>query len=93
MGTAFASGKWALALCDRCGQTYKLKELKVETVRGRPTSIKTCPVCWDADHPQNRLGETPVNDPQALRDPRPDTGKDASRELTGMDALNEFLQG
>jgi hypothetical protein len=29
------------------------------------------------------LGETPVIDPQALRNPRPDTAQDASRELTG----------
>lgn len=93
MGAAFASGKYALGTCDRCGQTYKLKQLKVETVRGRPTGIKACPVCWDLDHPQNRLGETPVSDPQALRDPRPDTGRDASRELTGMAELEQFLQG
>lgn len=79
----YTSGKYALGLCDYCAQEFKLKQLRVETVRGRPTGIKACPTCWSEDHPQNRLGETPVDDPQALRDPRPDSGLTASRELTG----------
>jgi hypothetical protein len=41
--------------------------------KGRDTNIKACSECWDGDHPQLKLGEFPVNDPQALRDPRPDT--------------------
>ena len=31
-----------------------------------------CPECWDPDHPQLQLGMYPVDDPQGLRDPRPD---------------------
>jgi len=31
-----------------------------------------CPTCWDPDHPQLQLGMYPVEDPQALRNPRPD---------------------
>jgi len=36
------------------------------------THIKACPECWNPDQPQNRLGEFPVSDPQAIRNPRPD---------------------
>jgi len=32
-----------------------------------------CPSCWDPDQPQLQLGMYPVDDPQGLRDPRPDT--------------------
>jgi len=71
----FASGKKAKGVCDVCGFTYKLRELKTTTVKGRVTNIKACPECWDEDHPQLRLGEFPVHDPQALRDPRPDFGQ------------------
>ena len=31
-----------------------------------------CPTCWDPDQPQLQLGMYPVDDPQGLRDPRPD---------------------
>ena len=34
--------------------------------------MKACPECWNPDQPQLRLGEFPVDDPQAIRDPRPD---------------------
>ena len=82
MGTKFANGKKALALCDRCGLTYLLRKLRKETLKGRVTNVKVCNACWDSDHPQLRLGEFPVDDPQALRDARPDIGVDDSRELT-----------
>jgi hypothetical protein len=72
MGNKFASSKNALALCDVCGFQYKLRELKNLFVKGRDTNIKACPECWDPDHPQLKLGEFPVDDPQAIRNPRPD---------------------
>ena len=73
MANQFASDKIAIAYCDVCGWQYKLKELKSLIVKDRDTNIKACPECWDEDQPQNRLGEFPVNDPQAVRGPRPDT--------------------
>ena len=84
MSSKFASSKQAIAICDRCGQTFKLKKLKVERVRGRETNVKVCPSCFDPDHPQNKLGEVRVTDPQAIRNPRPDTslgtsGRSSSR--------------
>ena len=72
MPNQFASGKYAIAECDRCAQRYKLKELKTQTVKTKPYKIKVCPSCWDPDHPQLQLGMYPVNDPQAVREPRPD---------------------
>ncbi len=36
-------------------------------------SLLICPECWDPDQPQLMLGTFPVDDPQALRNPRKDT--------------------
>lgn len=73
MPTKYASAKNSIAECDRCGQRYKLSQLKKLTIKTKQVSIKVCPECWDPDHPQLQLGMYPVNDPQAVREPRPDT--------------------
>jgi hypothetical protein len=73
MGNRFASGKIAIAECDRCGQQYKLKQLKTEIIKQRKYQLLVCPECWDPDQPQLMLGTFPVDDPQALRNPRRDT--------------------
>ena len=73
MANRFASGKRAIASCDRCGQQYKLKELKTEIIKQRKYDLLVCPACWDPDQPQLMLGTFPVDDPQALRNPRRDT--------------------
>jgi len=78
----YASGKIALASCDRCGRTYALRDLRKEVVKGNITNVKVCLSCFDYDHPQLHLGKYPVNDPQALREPRQDSGLDDSRTLT-----------
>ena len=88
MATPFASGKYAIAECDRCGQRYKLKQLKVEVIKTKLYQLKVCEACWDPDQPQLQLGMYPVNDPQALYQPRPDTtyvtaGLNVSGNLTG----------
>ena len=72
MSTRFASSQKVNALCDVCGFQYKLRELRNLFVKGRDTNIKACRECWSPDQPQLRLGEFPVDDPQAIRDPRPD---------------------
>ena len=72
MGNRFASGKNAIAQCDRCDQRFMLKVLKKEIIKGRNFDLLVCPQCWDPDHPQLHLGEFPVDDPQGLRNPRPD---------------------
>jgi hypothetical protein len=81
MGTQFASGKHAIAMCDRCGAQFKLKELKYEVVKQRRTNLLVCPSCWNPDHPQLMLGTFPVYDPQAIRDARRDNTYDQSRDI------------
>jgi hypothetical protein len=72
MSNRFASGKNAIAECDRCGQRYKLKILRREIIKTKNYELLVCPECWDPDHPQLQLGMYPVDDPQGLRNPRPD---------------------
>jgi len=72
VGNRYASGKNAIAECDRCGQRFKLKILKAEIIKTKEYNLMVCPACWDPDHPQLQLGMFPVDDPQALRNPRPD---------------------
>lgn len=73
MGNRFASGKYSIAMCDRCGQQYKLKKLRMEVIKTKLYQLKVCDECWDPDHPQLLLGMFPVDDPQAVRQPRKDT--------------------
>jgi hypothetical protein len=86
MPNRFASGKYAIAECDRCAQRYKLKELRTQTVKTKPFKVKVCPSCWDPDHPQLQLGMYPVNDPQAVREPRPDVSYTVSGQ-SGLQIL------
>ena len=72
MGNRFASGKNSIAECDRCGFRFKLTTLRKEVVKTKVYDLKVCPQCWDPDQPQLQLGMYPVDDPQGIRDPRPD---------------------
>tara|TARA_R110002126_G_scaffold86958_2_gene209726 strand:- start:537 stop:902 length:366 start_codon:yes stop_codon:yes gene_type:complete len=85
VGNRFASARIAIAMCDVCGFQYKLKVLKDLVVKGRNTNIKACPECWNPDQPQLRLGEFPVEDPQAIRDPRPDRSLGVSGDYSSRD--------
>ena len=87
MPNQFASGKWAISQCDRCNFRYKLKDLRTQTVKTKPYKIKVCKTCYDPDHPQLQLGMYPVNDPQAVREPRPDV----SYLMSGTSGLQELL--
>lgn len=73
MGNRFASGKYSIAQCDRCGQRFKLKMLRKEVIKTKVYDLLVCQECWDPDHPQLQLGMYPVDDPQAVRNPRRDT--------------------
>lgn len=72
MGNRYASAKHALGICDCCGFRAGLISLREVFVRGKGTGKLYCVTCWDSDHPQNFQGMRPINDPQALRNPRPD---------------------
>lgn len=73
MANRFASGKNAIAICDRCGFRFKLTRLRKEIVKTKTYNAMVCDQCWDPDQPQLQLGMYPVDDPQALRNPRRDT--------------------
>ena len=81
MPNRFSSGKYAIAECDRCGQRYKLKELKKLVIKTKTVNLLVCPECWEPDQPQLSLGLYPVDDPQAVRNPRPDV----SYQVSGLD--------
>lgn len=73
MPTKFASGKHAIAQCDRCNFRYPLKQLRELVIKTKNVNLLVCPTCWDPDQPQLQLGLYPVNDPQAIRNPRTDS--------------------
>ena len=85
--SSYAVGKRAIGDCDRCAFQFPLHELRKETVNQFQTNFKVCPECWDPDQPQNQLGRWPFEDPQALRDPRPDLGLAESRSLSGFNPV------
>ena len=89
MGNRFASGKYSIAMCDRCGQRYKLKELKKEIIKTKRYDLKVCPECWDPDQPQLQLGMYPVDDPQAVMEPR----NDSTYVTAGVNGLQDNQSG
>ena len=70
---AYATGKKAKAICDRCGFRYRLHQLKKEW-----NGLKTCPTCFEQKHPQLEPHTSP-SDAQALFQPRPDTDKEVGQ--------------
>lgn len=88
MGNRFASGKNSIAMCDRCGQQFKLTALRKEIQKTKIYNLLVCAACFDPDQPQLLLGMYPVDDPQAVRNPRKDTtyvtaGVNSIGSLTG----------
>ena len=73
MASKYSSGKFAIAQCDRCNFRFKLSQLKRLVIKTKNVNILVCQDCWEPDQPQLQLGMYPVNDPQAVREPRPDT--------------------
>ena len=89
MPIKYASAKNSIAQCDRCGFRYKLKQLKRLVIKTKNVNILVCPECWEPDQPQLSLGLYPVNDPQAVRNPRPDS---PSSYQSGLDGLQTIIQ-
>ena len=73
MSNRFASGKNSIAICDRCGFQFKLTALRKEIIKTKVYNLLVCDECWDPDQPQLQLGMYPVDDPQAVREPRRDS--------------------
>lgn len=84
MANRFANGAKAFGYCDYCNFRFPLKKLKNEVVKTKQTQIRACPQCWSMDHPQLQLGMYEVSDPQAIRDPRPDTNTWYQSGTTGL---------
>ena len=87
MGNRFASGRIAIAMCDRCGFQYQLKQLQTIVIKTKNVNLLVCPECWEPDQPQLSLGMYPVDDPQALRNPRRDNSY-IEAGLTGLQLEN-----
>jgi hypothetical protein len=88
MGNRFSSGKNSIAECDRCGFRFKLTALRKEVIKTKTYNLLVCASCWDPDQPQLQLGMYPVDDPQGVRDPRPDV----SYQVSGL-GVDGYLGG
>lgn len=73
----YASGKYALAICDICGLKCDYLDLRIVIRDGKSTGLQSCKECVDKSQPK-----TPKHtaDAQALRRPRPENW-DASRRI------------
>jgi hypothetical protein len=76
-------------MCDRCGQKFKLTALKKEVKKTKTYNLLVCAACFDPDHPQLQLGMYPVDDPQAVREPR----KDQTYLTSGLTADGTLGEG
>jgi hypothetical protein len=93
MPSKYSSGKNAIAQCDRCNFRYKLKQLKRLVIKTKNVNILVCPECWEPDQPQLSLGLYPVNDPQAVRNPRPDSPSYYQSGLNGLQITEQTGTG
>lgn len=72
---AYASGNKAWGISDRSGRRYRLRDMKVEW-----TGAKVGPDEFDPKQPQ-LFPPKAYPDPQALRNPRPETNLEEQRAL------------
>lgn len=80
---SYARGSKAFGFCDKTAFRYPLKDLVWEIRNGRRTGFRVGKDVVDPDQPQNFIGRIKINDPQALKDPRPDTSKTEGNALWG----------
>lgn len=76
---SYAEGKYAFGYCDRTGFRYPKKDLVPQIVNQRKTGLLVGRDVVDPDQPQLQLGRVRTDDPQALRNPRPDQSLEESR--------------
>ena len=89
---SYAKGKYAFGFCDKTGFRYPLKDLVPEYNNGVKTGFLVGRDVVDPDQPQNFLGRIKINDPQSLRNPRPDISQKASRGLFGWNPVGNPAQ-
>ena len=82
---AYATGKHALGICDRCGWQCEYLEMKKEW-----NGLKVCQECYESKQPQL----TPVipKDAEALFEPRPEVGLPRS-QLGRVTTTNQSAAG
>jgi len=68
----YAKGKYAFGVCDRTGLRYPIGDLVYEFTNGKRNGLRVGRDVADKDHPQNFLGKIKSDDPQSLKDARPD---------------------
>ena len=78
----FAKGSYAYGISDRSGFRYRLKDMRKEW-----NGLLVGKDVLDKDQPQLQLGRLRLNDPQALKNPRPQTDLEASRGLSGFNPI------
>ena len=84
---SYAKAKHAFGFCDKTGFRCPLKDLVPEYNNGVKTGFLVGRDVVDPDQPQNFLGRIKINDPQSLRNPRPDRSLIESRALYGFDPV------
>ena len=72
---AYAAGKYAIAICDRCGFEKKYSKLINEW-----TGFMVCSECYEPKSPQLMMPRS-VADPEALKNPRPPTNVEEQRDI------------
>ena len=91
--SSYTKGKYAFGYCDLTGFRYPLKDLVPEIVNQRPTGFLVGKDVVDPDQPQLQLGKLKLDDPRALRNPRPDRGLDDSRILASFNPVGQVGLG
>jgi hypothetical protein len=79
-------------ICDRCGQRFRLQQLKPEHVLGLNTGLLVCQKCIDPSHPQLDTRGIRTDDRQSVPDSRSDSAElAASRALFGFNPVGAEL--
>jgi len=73
-----ANGRYALGICDRSGQKYKLNELVYEISYGKKNGLRVGKDMVDIDHPQNHTGKIRPRDEQTINGARPEASEASS---------------
>ena len=85
--SVYARGKHAFGFCDVTGFRYALRDFVPLVRDGRDTGFRVGFDVLDKDNQQYELGRMKMSDPQALRNPRPDTALEESRILGAFDPV------
>ena len=83
----YANGKHAFGFCDRTGFRYRKKDLVPQIENQRPNGLLVGRDVLDKDQPQLQLGRLNMQDPQAIRNPRPDVSLTESRSLAAWNPV------